>query len=176
VVKVFITLILGSLALSLHAQSPYSGQQTREIKALSQSEIEGYLSGKGMGLAKAAELNSYPGPKHVLDLADQLELNRDQLAQTQDLFNTMKSEASALGIQLIDKERELDQLYSNHTIDGEQLKLLVADIGELQSGIRYVHLQVHLEQRQLLSKHQTKLYNKLRGYHLNDGEKHSHHH
>ena len=34
--------------------SPYAGQESREIKSLTGDEIAGYLSGKGMGLAKAA--------------------------------------------------------------------------------------------------------------------------
>ena len=46
---------------------PYSGQQGRMIKALSSKEVQGLLQGKGMGMAKAAELNQYPGPRHVLD-------------------------------------------------------------------------------------------------------------
>jgi hypothetical protein len=61
------------------ALSPYTGQERREIKALSNEEIDRYLSGDGMGLAKAAELNHYPGPRHVLELADQLQQRRQSL-------------------------------------------------------------------------------------------------
>jgi hypothetical protein len=50
--------------------TPYAGQQNRTIKALSDEDIVGLLKGDGMGFAKAAELNGYPGPKHVLDLGD----------------------------------------------------------------------------------------------------------
>jgi len=52
----------------------YAGQETRKIKALSEDQIQGYLAGSGMGLAMAAELNHYPGPKHVLELAEKLQL------------------------------------------------------------------------------------------------------
>ena len=65
---------------------PYQGQQPRVIKSLSQSDIEGYLNGKGMGLAKAAELNHYPGPRHVLDVADKPGLTDRQKAQTRQLY------------------------------------------------------------------------------------------
>jgi len=73
-------LITASMARS---QSPYIGQASREIKALSPQEISDYLSGKGMGLAKAAELNGYPGPAHVLELAAQLELTSEQKTKTE---------------------------------------------------------------------------------------------
>ena len=51
---------------SANPPSPYAGEERREIKSLSPQEIGDYLAGKGMGLAKAAELNGYPGPAHVL--------------------------------------------------------------------------------------------------------------
>ena len=56
-------------ALGEHPLSPYAGQQTRAIKALSPEDLAGLLNGEGRGMAKAAELNGYPGPVHVLELA-----------------------------------------------------------------------------------------------------------
>lgn len=53
-----------------YAQTPYAGMQTRPIKALSDEQIADLQAGRGMGLALAAELNGYPGPAHVLELAD----------------------------------------------------------------------------------------------------------
>ena len=46
-----------------------------DIKSLSQDEQSALLAGRGMGLARPAELNGYPGPTHVLELAAQLDLN-----------------------------------------------------------------------------------------------------
>jgi hypothetical protein len=43
--------------------TPYAGQQTGTIKALSDEDITALLKGDGMGFAKVAELNGYPGPK-----------------------------------------------------------------------------------------------------------------
>jgi len=71
---ILFALVITGLLSALFAQedhSPYAGQEKRSIKALSQAQIENFLSGAGMGFAKAAELNHYPGPKHVLELADQ---------------------------------------------------------------------------------------------------------
>ena len=41
--------------------TPYAGQQTQTIKALWDDEIAALRNGEGMGMAKAAELNGYPG-------------------------------------------------------------------------------------------------------------------
>ena len=38
--------------------------------------------------ALAAELNGYPGPSHVLELADKLELSTEQRASMQRLFDS----------------------------------------------------------------------------------------
>lgn len=64
------TLTAPVLAAEMPA-TPYAGQQTRTIKALSDDEIAALRNGEGMGMAKAAELNGYPGPIHVLSLAAQ---------------------------------------------------------------------------------------------------------
>jgi hypothetical protein len=61
-----------------YSQSPYAGDETREIKALSPQEVSDLLAGKGMGFAKTAELNGFPGPAHVLELASQLQLRQSK--------------------------------------------------------------------------------------------------
>jgi hypothetical protein len=45
---------------------------------LSDEQIADLRAGRGMALALTAELNGYPGPLHVLDLADQLALTATQ--------------------------------------------------------------------------------------------------
>jgi hypothetical protein len=47
--------------------SPYREQLASEIRGLTTKEIEDLREGRGMALARAAELNGYPGPRHVLD-------------------------------------------------------------------------------------------------------------
>src|SRR5713226_2586520 len=81
-----------SSALAQSAQ-PYSGMQSRPIKALSAQQVADLRAGRGMGLALAAELNGYPGPSHVVELADALGLSDQQRAKVQDLFVAMKAEA-----------------------------------------------------------------------------------
>ena len=66
---------IAAAAISANAETPtgpYAGQRQRSIKALSESDITGLRSGNGAGFAKAAELNGYPGPAHVLELAGPL--------------------------------------------------------------------------------------------------------
>ena len=161
-----------AVAATATTESPYVGQETREIKALSQQEIDDYLHGSGLGYAKAAELNHYPGPRHVLALAHELALTQEQTQQTQAMFETMKAQAVALGKQLVEKEQELDREFANGSIDAGSLQALLSDIGGLQAKIRYAHLVAHLEQKALLTQHQVQLYDQLRGYGAAHGQGH----
>ena len=158
--------------------SPYAGQEQRQIKALSQQEIQGLLQGHGMGLAKAGELNQYPGPKHVLELADKLGLSREQLEQTQNLYRTMQKNAMSLGKKIINKEQQLDQLFADKTVSEKNLKQVLLEIGQLRAELRFVHLKAHLQQKAVLSEKQVHQYVQLRGYtgshHEHDAHKHHH--
>jgi len=96
-IKFISVIILSAFAFintaSAMQPSSYAGQEQREIKALSPEEIQSYLAGNGAGLAKAAELNHYPGPAHVLELADKLQLNEEQKVRTKAIFDVMQKEA-----------------------------------------------------------------------------------
>ena len=59
--KTFI-LILGFI-YSVGWAGEYEKPATDSIKSLTEKQIEDLLSGQGMGMAKAAELNQYPRPQ-----------------------------------------------------------------------------------------------------------------
>jgi Spy/CpxP family protein refolding chaperone len=143
---------------------PYAGQQSRMIKALSDDDISALLKGEGMGFAKAAELNGYPGPKHVLDFADRLKLTSDQRQQIGAIFDRMSEAAKLLGAELVHREWTLDQLFQKGEITPDRLAQETAAIGDLQGRLRDVHLSAHLEIRALLTPEQINVYEQLRGY------------
>ncbi|MFM2400346.1 MAG: hypothetical protein RL341_2503, partial [Pseudomonadota bacterium] len=116
--------------------SPYAGEQGRSIKALSDKEITSILQGQGMGLAKAAELNGYPGPMHVLEHARRLELTDEQRVKTRALMEAHKKEVKDLGAKLVEAERVLDQAFASRQIDDAQLKTQIEAIARLQGEIR----------------------------------------
>jgi Spy/CpxP family protein refolding chaperone len=156
--------------------SPYSGQEHRDIKALSPEEIEGMLAGKGMGFAKSAELNGYPGPAHVIELANRIGLTSEQRVRTQEIFRRMESSAKALGADLVEAERELERLFRERRADSVSLQAAVERIAALQARLRFVHLNAHLEQTGVLTAEQSAAYSKLRGYHPGAQEHGSHDH
>ncbi|MEQ1808093.1 MAG: Spy/CpxP family protein refolding chaperone [Burkholderiaceae bacterium] len=159
--------LLVALALSACVStgpSAYAGQEARDIKALSAQEVQDLVAGKGMGLAKAAELNGYPGPSHVLELAADLRLSTAQRERTEALFRSMQAKASALGKTLLAAERELDTLFATRRATPETLAAQLDQIGRLQAQLRGAHLEAHLAQVQILEPEQLAQYVKLRGY------------
>lgn len=144
--------------------SPYAGEEQRSIKSLSRQEIESLRSGDGMGFAKLAELNHFPGPKHVLDITDELGLTSEQVQATTRLYEDMLQSAVALGEKLLLAEAQLDQEFERGSIRAESLETALLDIARLRAQLRYVHLQAHLRQRHLLSSEQIEIYDRVRGY------------
>jgi hypothetical protein len=128
--------VLVSQPSGADSASPYAGQETRDIKALAPEDVDAYLSGKGMGLAKAAELNGYPGPAHVLAMATELELNASQKERTEALFRNMQAKATSLGHALIAQERRLDEEFASKTITQKSLETILGRIGQLQVEVR----------------------------------------
>lgn len=176
-ILMFIFLMINPvLSFAQDGHKHYAGQEKREIKALSSEDIQGYLTGQGMGFAKAAELNHYPGPRHVLDIADKLNLSEEQKAKTNIAFNDMKTKAVNLGRLIIDKEKNLNNLFANHQAEQTELKALVLEITKLQGELRLAHLNAHLEMKRLLFSEQIQKYDELRGYGGTEGKGHHQHH
>jgi hypothetical protein len=157
---------LGGFAVAQHqhGNTPYAGLQQRPVKALSEQQVADLRAGRGMGLALTAELNGYPGPMHVLELADQLELSAELRQRMRQLIESMKAEAVPVGEALIAHETVLDRAFAERTISPDTLADLTVQIGETQAQLRAIHLKYHLTTADLLSPQQRHRYAELRGY------------
>ena len=144
--------------------SPYTGLLDNPIRGLSVEEISDLETGAGAGFARAAELNGYPGPRHILDLQDQLELSEDQLTQVKTLYEEMNGEARYLGAEVLQMESGLELAFRDQTIGEDSLALQVTALAEKYGELRALHLRTHLVAVDLLTPHQLVLYNQLRGY------------
>ena len=152
------------LLAAAQTPQPYAGLETRPIKALSAQQIADLKAGRGMGFALPAELNGYPGPVHVLELADRLGLSAAQKAEMTRLFEAMKAEAMPLGERLIAEETALDALFADRRATADTVAAAAAEIGATQGLLRAAHLKYHLATLQALQPEQVQRYAELRGY------------
>jgi hypothetical protein len=170
----FLLLMAGVLTIgAAAAQTPYAGRQVRPIKALSDEQVADLKAGRGMGLALAAELNGYPGPSHLLELADQLGLSDAQRNIVRSMFEAMKAETIPIGERLIAQEKALDALFAEHKVTPDTLAAATAEIGDTQAKLRNAHLRYHLSTVAMLQPAQIQRYAELRGYAVGD-QKHHH--
>lgn len=160
-------------AANAHGQeSPYTEQLESPIRSLSTQEIEDLREGRGMGLARAAELNRYPGPRHVLDLRARLQLEPATVRELDAIFARMQGEARALGAQVLEGEAALNDAFRTGRITPDALRTATQSLALLYAQLRAVHLNAHLETKALLTPAQVAKYDELRGY----GAEQSHHH
>jgi Spy/CpxP family protein refolding chaperone len=162
--KAVIAVLLCASGSAWSQASPYAGQQDRSIKALSDQEVAALLEGQGAGFAKAAELNGYPGPSHVLELADRLGLSVEQRSATRELMSEHKLRARSLGAGLVDAERELDGLFARRSAAPDAVDAATRRVALLHAELRAEHLKTHLAQTALLTPQQVRRYHELRGY------------
>ncbi len=158
------TLIAISVRVQAQMPQPYAGLQTRPIKALSEQQIADLKQGRGMGLALAAELNGYPGPIHVLELAEPLGLSVAQRTRMQGLLDAMKGETIPLGEKLLVEETSLDRQFAAKTVTEASLTAATQAIGSVQAALRAAHLKYHLGTVAALTPVQVARYAELRGY------------
>jgi hypothetical protein len=150
-VGIAVSLSGGAMAAEQPHISKYSGQEKRELKALSAGDIAELRRGGGWGLAKPAELNGLPGPAHLLELKDKIPLSADQSAAIASIYDSMKSQS-------------IDQHFARRTITDDLLRSLLGEIAAARRQLRYIHLSTHLKTPAILSAAQIKKYNALRGY------------
>ncbi|MEG3618745.1 hypothetical protein V5T82_09785 [Magnetovibrio sp. PR-2] len=173
-----LTFVLAAAVPTLASNQPYSGQQHRTIKSMSAAEVEGHLKGYGLGYAKTAELNHYPGPAHLRELTKELGLSKDVTQQILAIEEQMLADAKKLGRHIVDLERKLDMMFVHAQPSPELVSKLTKEIGTLQGELRAIHLNAHLDVRPLLSKDIVERYDALRGYTSQDTStpEQTHHH
>ncbi|UCZ53759.1 hypothetical protein LGQ02_02945 [Bacillus shivajii] len=157
--------------------SPYVDLTNQEIKALPEGRIQALLNGAGAGYALSAELNSYPGPLHTLELAIELSLSDEQRETTEELYNGMKEEAQKIGEQIVNLELQLENAFRSKDITKNDVDNITNQISTLDGKLRSVHLKAHIDMIDVLTNEQIKMYDELRGYSSDhDHTDHDHHH
>lgn len=163
-------LVLSALAIPLvaaaqeHGHSPYAGLETRQIKSLSEADLEELRRGGGWGLALPAELNGVPGPAHLLELSDEIGLSAEQVSAIESIYADMQVEARAAGARFIAAEQAIEAAFRERDLTPDRLRALIDAAAEARAELRFIHLSRHLEMPPLLSAEQVVRYSDLRGY------------
>ena len=147
-----------------HGASPHAHGQSAELASLSEAEVRALRSDAGMGLARAAELSHFPGPKHLLELASALGLDAAQVARVEEIHSAMHAQAVAKGEAILEAEGHLAHLFASGHASVESVTRATSQLGELRGALQAIHLIGHLEAAHVLSAEQIAHYDRLRGY------------
>ena len=143
----------GSISPSKAAQAAHHDCLDQERSALER--------GEGFGMARAADRNGFPGPRHVLELKDELKLTLKQQSAIEELFRRMKQQALARGKEVLLAEQKLDALFAERRPEAE-LREQAFRAATLRAELRWVHLSAHLATQKLLSPGQLAAYQSIR--------------
>lgn len=161
-----LSLWLGPAAAAQHVHAaPALPAPSTATSALTAGAVGQLLNGDGVGLAKPAELNHYPGPKHVLELKKELAITPDQEGRVEAIRRQMLDRAQALGRQIVEAEQALDAAFQSGGITEADIAQRVEAIAKLQGELRTAHLQAHLLTKPVLTPEQVHQYYQLRGGH-----------
>ncbi|MFG0274816.1 MAG: hypothetical protein ACF8QF_07155 [Phycisphaerales bacterium] len=135
------------------------------LRHLTPAQIRGLGAAAGLGLAKPAELHGLPGPKHVLELADDLELTDEQRDRTQRAYERMRDRAIPAGQRVLDAERRVGEVMQSHprVIEDEVARAL-DDAADAWRLLAREHIVAHAEMLSILTPAQVQRYSVLRGY------------
>ncbi len=137
---------------------------TSNIKALSDDVLGGYYYGSALDMARAAELNHYPNPEYVLQLETQLKITPAQRQILASIAGSTRGQAMQAGLSVIEMEAAIDSIFAMGKAKEYQANVssLVNDISRVQGVLRFLHLNAHIETRDVLTSEQIALYEKLR--------------
>ena len=159
------TLVLGVTAAGEqhHGQSAGAGRGHHHAAEACTAEFEQVIAtGRGFGMAFAADQNGYPGPLHVLELRERLKLTADQVAKMEALMRGMFDESRPKSARLLAAEAKLRRLFADGKADDGMVRAAVADVERARSDVRLVHLLAHLRTRDLLTEEQRRAYHEAR--------------
>ena len=145
-----------------HGAGAGGGADHRRVQACAAEFEQVVAGGRGFGMAFAADQNGYPGPLHVLELADRLGLTADQEARMRELMHAMFAESRPKGAALRAAEARLAKLFADGAASEAAVRAAVAEVERARTEVRLVHLLTHLRTRDLLSEEQRRLYHQAR--------------
>ena len=130
----------------MHGQAEGGMQGTGGmLGGISEQEKEMLLKGGGLGAGMIAMMNGYPGPKHVLEMGDELELTAAQRESIGTIYGKAKAESVQLGTELVEKDEALAALFTSGSVSTKDVEKRSREIGELQGRLRAAHLNAHVQ-------------------------------
>jgi Spy/CpxP family protein refolding chaperone len=133
----------------------------QSIKPISEYNLPGVGKGEGAGSGEAAELNGYPGPAHVIQMAANLGLDDRQIGAVKAIHEEMLQAVRAIAGEVKERQHELDALFESGTVTVAALEKATSAVSEAQGRLHFVHFRAHLKTREVLTPSQISTFKQI---------------
>jgi hypothetical protein len=124
---------------------------TAQAQVVFPPDKELLVKGEAAGQTLAAEINGYPAPQKIIIYKDQLGLSKDQLRKMSEIMTNLPISTTVKGEDIVGAEEELSKLFESGNINEKILRAKLERIGKMRAELRFMHLQVYLKEKQILS-------------------------
>jgi Spy/CpxP family protein refolding chaperone len=154
-------LIDGARAGTVGPESQQAASQMQHHHSCLEEERASIGRGEGFGMGMPADHAGYPGPRHVLDMAAELQLTDAQRTSMEKAFATMREKALVRGKELFEAQARLEQMFRDARPEAD-LREQAFRIDSIHAELRWIHLSAHLAAQKILTAEQIATYTRLR--------------
>jgi len=151
---------IGSYASEKYT-SDYIRMQNLELKRLSLVDVSILQKTKEWEFPYAIEFDGYGESISLLEIEDTIQLKESKI-KTEPL--SLQNKEVLLGTELIYLENQLNDAFSNKSINEVKLDKYISDIIDVREKLRLVHLSTRLQIPSILRQEEVFLYTSLRTY------------
>jgi hypothetical protein len=121
------------------------------------------LNGFEGDLGKTGEINSYPSPKSILELATTLNLSSIQKSRLSDIQSNTVARAKQLGKEIVQIENELYRAFQARIVNEKSCTDDAQQIGRLRGKLRGIFLNARIRAKAVLNESQISMYRQISG-------------
>ena len=115
-----------------------------------------------MGPVREAKLNHFPGPKHLLELASEVELHNAQAISIEEILLKMKSKSVAEGSGIVEPDCHLADRFASGQPSVAEARRIARYLGVMRDTLEGIHLLAHIESARELTGDLNEGYDRLR--------------
>jgi hypothetical protein len=134
-----VLLFFVALSKTAHAQVPFPPDKDQLLK------------GEAAGQTLVAEINGFPASQKIISYKDQLGLSKDQLRKINEILTNLPISVIVKGQDVVEAEEELKKLFESGDMNEKTLRTNLERIGKMRAELRFMHLQVYVKEKQILS-------------------------
>ncbi len=161
-------LLTFSFSTGLTANEKYSfntiGLENTPLKSLSKNHMFILEKNISWELTITSEMNGFDEENYLLQIQDKISLVGKQQTNTNSEIGGIQNNAIKLSTELIYLEKQLNNAFSNNSINEMKLDKYISEIMNIRAKLRFLKFSTALQTPNIFKQEEVFLYSSLRGY------------